>query len=90
MRGYRNPWLLIVLLLTGALIGGFAGELLSRYSFFTWMNFGSADGYRELLSFSLDPAIDTGVLRFGINFALRLNAGSIIGMILGILLFMRI
>ena len=90
MRNKRSPWILVVLLLTGALIGGVAGELLARYPFFSWMSFGGANGYRELLSFVFNPLIDSGVVRFGFDFTLRINAGSIVGMILATLLFIRI
>lgn len=79
-----------MLLLAGALIGGFIGEFASRYPFFEWMSFGGRNGYREIFSFSLNPALDTYVMRFGFSFALRVNAGSILGMVIAIPIFMRI
>lgn len=90
MRNKRNPWVLLVLLLAGALIGGIAGEFLSQYSNFSWMSFGGTKGYRELFAFSLDPVIDTNIFRFGFNFALRINMGSIVGMILSIFVYIKI
>jgi len=90
MRGKRNPWLLVVLLLAGALIGGFVGEFLSRYPYFTWISFGGTNGYRELFGFSFTPLIDSGTLRLGFDVALRINAGSILGMIISILIFLRL
>ena len=89
MRRARNPWVLVVFLLTGALVGGFAGELLSQYSFFEWMNFGSSSGSIKLFSLSLNPLIDTHILRFGLDLAMRINAGSIIGIVFAILLYTR-
>lgn len=90
MRSRRNPWILCLLLLVGALVGGVAGEFLSQYPFFKWMSFGGANGYKDLFAFSLNPALDVRVLRFGFDFALRINAGSILGIILAIILFLRV
>ena len=90
MRNRRNPWLLIIFLLCGALAGGLAGEFLSQFRYLSWMSFGGINGYKNLFAFSLDPAINVGVLKFGFNAALGINAGSIVGMLLGILLFLRI
>ncbi|GEM_PF-1167373 len=89
MRKGKSAWILLVLVLLGALIGGFVGELLSPYKFFKWMSLGGQNGYKELFSFSLSPLIDTHVLRLGISMTLRINAGSIIGMLLAALLYMR-
>jgi len=90
MRGKRNPWILVILLLFGALVGGLVGEALSGYEYLKWMSFGGTDGYRNLFAFSLDPLIDTRVLKLGINMALRVNAGSILGMLAGLLVFSRL
>lgn len=90
MRSKRKTWILIVLLLAGALVGGFIGEFMSKYPYFAWMSFGGTNGYRELTAISLNPFIDAGVLRLGIDFALRINAGSIIGMIISVLVFSRL
>ena len=90
MRNGRNPWLLVILLLFGALIGGFAGQVLSHYPYFAFMSFGGVNGYRDLFSFSLDPAFDFGIIRFGFNVALKVNAGSVMGMILALILFLKI
>ena len=90
MRNKRNPWVLVVFLLAGALIGGVAGEFLSRFTYFTWMSFGGVDGYRDLFAFSMNPALDLRVLKFGFDVALGVNAGSILGMILAILIFIKV
>jgi hypothetical protein len=88
MRNKRNPWLLFVLLLFGALAGGIAGEALSGVSFLQWMSFGGKDGYRDLISFTL-RSVDFRVVKIGFDFALRVNAGSIIGIVLSIFAYMK-
>jgi F0F1-type ATP synthase assembly protein I len=90
MRNKRSPWLLVVLILSGALIGGLLSELLAGNPFFAWMSFGGANGYRELFAITFNPLVDSGVMRLGFDLALRVNAGSILGMILGILIYMKV
>jgi len=90
MKTKRNPWVLLILLLFGALIGGIAGEFLSSFPYFRWMSFGGANGYRDLFAASLNPAFDFRVVRFGFDLAFRVNAGSILGMILAVIIFIRI
>ncbi|NJD04774.1 MAG: DUF4321 domain-containing protein [Ruminiclostridium sp.] len=37
----------------------------------------------------MNPLIDTHVIRLGFEFALRVNVGSLLGVILGIILYAR-
>jgi hypothetical protein len=90
MRNRKSPWILLLTLLTGALIGGIAGELLFGYSGFGWIGLGGANGYRELFAFTLNPLVDTHFIRLGVDIALRINAGSLLGMILGIIVYARL
>lgn len=90
MRNKRNPLFLLVLLFFGALIGGLAGEFLSRYPFLAWMSFGGTNGYKDLFAFSMNPAFDFRAIRFGFDFALKVNVGSIIGIILAFFAFLKI
>lgn len=89
MRNRKSPWVLFLLLLAGALIGGVAGEILSQYQSLAWIGLGGPKGYRELLAFSLNPLVDTHVIRLGLEFALRVNVGSLLGMLLGIIVYTR-
>ncbi len=86
MRRHRNVWVLLISVLCGAIIGGLAGELLSVYPFFRWMSLGSSSGFRELLSVSLNP-IDAYVIRLGFSFAIRINAGSLIGIFVALVFY---
>ncbi|OGO80715.1 MAG: hypothetical protein A2Y21_01695 [Clostridiales bacterium GWC2_40_7] len=89
MRNKKSPWILLLLILAGALIGGIAGGILAQYPSLAWISLGGANGYRELIAFSMNPLVDTHVIRLGFEFALRVNAGSLLGMILGIILYTR-
>jgi uncharacterized membrane protein YciS (DUF1049 family) len=43
-----------------------------------------------LFAITFNPLVDSGVMRLGFDLALRVNAGSILGMILGILIYMKV
>ena len=89
MRNKRNPWVLLLILLFGALVGGIAGEALSKVKYFEWMSFGGINGYRDLISFTLQ-SLDFRIIKIGFDFSLSVNAGSIIGMILAFFAYIRI
>ena len=88
MRNRRSIGLLLLMLLFGALAGGIIGEFLSQYNYFKWMGFGGVNGYRELFAFAFGP-MDFRVIKFSFDFVLRINLGSIIGMILSVIIFFR-
>lgn len=90
MRNKHNPWVLVVLLMAGTLAGSLAGEFLSQLPYMKWISFGGIDGYRNLFSFSMQPALDLRALKLGLDFSLSVNAGSILGMILGLIAYIRI
>ncbi len=89
MRSRKSPWVLLLLILAGALIGGIAGGILAKSPGLAWISLGGDQGYRELFAFSLNPLVDTHVVRLGLEFALRVNAGSLLGIILGIIIYTR-
>ena len=52
---YKNFWILLIMLLTGIVLGGFMGQLAEGISWLNWLNFGQ--------SFGLDSPL---VINFGI------------------------
>lgn len=89
LRNKKSPWVLLLLILAGALIGGIAGGILSQYPSLAWVSLGGTNGYLELFAFSMNPLVDTHVIRLGFEFAFRVNAGSLLGIILGIIIYVR-
>ncbi|MDD4189217.1 MAG: hypothetical protein PHX37_03925 [Eubacteriales bacterium] len=89
MKKNRHLWLVVLMVVLAAIIGGFIGEYLAQYPFFKWMSFGADNGYREIMDIDLRPLLDTRVLSFGFSLALRINAGSVIAMIIAIIIFGR-
>jgi len=89
MRNKRSPLILLILLLFGALIGGILGELLSNLTYFKWMSFGGLNGYKDLFHFTLNPAMDFKVIKLGFDISFRINAGSILGIIIAFFTFLK-
>ncbi|NMB96158.1 MAG: hypothetical protein GYA02_06050 [Clostridiaceae bacterium] len=88
MRKTRSYKRLLIFVLVGAVIGGILGEILSQFKAVEWIRFGGTNGYRELFSLNYNPLIDTNFLRFGLNLTVRVNLGSIAGIIAGAILYL--
>ncbi|HHV97921.1 MAG TPA: hypothetical protein GXX37_15920 [Clostridiaceae bacterium] len=87
MRRNRSLKTLFVFVFTGAVVCGILGEILSQFKGMEWIALGGVNGYRELFSLNYNPLIDTNFLRFGLNLAIRVNLGSVVGIISGVLLY---
>jgi len=87
MRRNKSYKSLIVFMLTGAVVCGILGEILSQFKGMEWISFGGVNGYRELFSLNYNPLIDTNFLRLGLNVTVRVNLGSVVGMIAGVFLY---
>lgn len=83
MRNKRNAWLFIVFLLTGAVVGGLLGGFLSQFPYLGWLSAGETFEH----VFTVKPNLY--VLSFLFDLTVRLNIGSVIGMISAIIVFLR-
>lgn len=77
----KNAWILLLLLLTGIVLGGFVGELTDGIAGLSWLNFGQAFGLSEPLVLNL------GILVITFGFSIRITMASIIGVIIAILTY---
>lgn len=84
MNAKEKKWLLLVLILTGLVIGGLLGSLTKDINGLSWLNYGKSFGLSTPVVLSLEII----ELTFGIM--LHFNVSSIIGMIIGILIYTRI
>ncbi len=73
--------LLLILLLTGATIGGLLGDVLGSY--FPILIVDKTFGFSP-------TTIDLGILQFTLGFIFRLNLAGVIGLLLGYLLYRRL
>ena len=72
----KSSWALLLLLLSGIVLGGFIGEMTAKVPGLSWLNFGESFGLN-------DPLIL--VITFGLS--IRITMASIIGVIIAILIY---
>ena len=79
--GNKNFWILLLLLLSGIVLGGFIGSLASSVPFLSWLNFGQ--------SFGLDTplVLNLGVLVITFGLTIRITMASIIGVAIALLIY---
>lgn len=76
MRG-KNNWTCFLLILAGIVIGGFIGNLFPS----TWLNYGESFGLSSPLVLNL------GILSITFGLSIKITISSIIGIIIGILIY---
>lgn len=81
MRGAKNGWTLLLLVLAGVVLGGFIGSLAAGVPGLDWLNYGQAFGLEEPMILSMGLV----VLTFGLT--IRITIASIIGIVLAILVY---
>jgi len=77
----KNSWTLLLLLLSGIVLGGFIGEMVSGVPGFSWLNYGESFGLNTPL------VLNFGILVLTFGLTIRITMASIIGVILAILVY---
>ena len=77
----KNSWTLLLLLLSGIVLGGFIGEMMAGISGFSWLNYGESFGLNTPL------VLNFGILVITFGLTIRITTASIIGVILAILVY---
>jgi hypothetical protein len=77
----KNWWILLLLMLTGIVLGGFMGNLAHGVSWLSWLNFGQSFGLDSPLIINLGILVIT----FGLN--IKITMASIIGMVIALITY---
>ena len=77
----KNFWILLILLLSGIVLGGFLGSLAEGISWLSWLNFGQSFGLDSPLILNL------GVLIITFGLTITITMASIIGVAIALLIF---
>ena len=77
----KNFWILLLLLLSGIVLGGFIGSLASSVPFLSWLNFGQSFGLNDPL------VLDLGVLIITFGLSIKITLASLIGVVLAIIVY---
>ena len=84
LMGYKNFWILLIMLLTGIVLGGFIGQLADGVVWLKWLNYGQ--------SFGLDTplVIDFGLLVITCGLTIKITMASIIGVAIALIIYRMI
>lgn len=79
--GSKNPWILLISMLAGIVLGGFVGTLTQNIEALNWLNYGQ--------SFGLDSPIilNLGILVITFGLTIKITIASIIGLILAAFIY---
>ncbi len=80
----KNGWVLLVMVLSGVVLGGFLGMLTENVSGLTWLNYGQSFGLETPL------VLDLGLLVLTFGLTIHISIASIIGVVLAIILYRKI
>lgn len=77
----KNFWVLLLLLMSGIVLGGFIGSLAEDISWISWLNFGQ--------SFGLDSPIvlNLGILVITFGLSIKITMASIIGVVVALAIY---
>lgn len=76
-----NPWLLLLLLLVGLVIGGVIGDIFKESV--KWLGYSKAIGISPV-------TLDLNVIKLTFGFTMSINLASIIGIVIAIIIFSRL
>ena len=77
----KNVWVLLILLLTGVVLGGFIGNVTEGIPALSWLSFGESFGLNTPL------VLDFGILVVTFCLSIRITMAGIIGVVLALLVY---
>ena len=80
----KNGWVLLIMLLSGIVLGGFIGMLTANVSGLSWLNYGQSFGLESPVVLNLGLL----VLTFGLT--IQISIASIIGVLLAIIVYRKL
>ena len=77
----KSPWILLVLMLAGIVLGGFIGTLTQDMPALSWLNYGQ--------SFGLDSPIilNLGIMIITFGLSIKITIASILGLVLAAIIY---
>lgn len=86
MAGVANKgkFTLLLILLSGIVLGGFIGYLCRDVAFLSWLNYGQTFGL------SSPVVLDLGIMVVTFGLTVSINIASILGIVLGIIIYKKL
>lgn len=79
--GSKNPWVLLILMLAGIVLGGFVGTLTQNIGALSWLNYGESFGLSSPIVLNL------GILVITFGLTIKITIASIIGLLLAAVIY---
>ncbi len=80
----KNGWVLLIMLLSGIVLGGFIGMLTANVSGLSWLNYGQSFGLQSPIT------LDMGLMELTFGLSIHISIASIIGVILAIIIYRKL
>lgn len=80
----KNGWVLLIMLLSGIVLGGFIGMLTANVSGLSWLNYGQSFGLETPI------VLDMGLLVLTFGLSIHISIASIIGVVLAIIIYRKL
>ena len=80
----KSKWTLLLVLLSGIVLGCFIGYLCRDISWLSWLNYGQTFGLSEPV------VLDLGIMLITFGLVISINIASIIGVVIGILIYKKL
>ncbi|MDE6024431.1 MAG: DUF4321 domain-containing protein [Lachnospiraceae bacterium] len=77
----KGKWTFLLILLSGIVLGGFIGYLCRGISWLSWLNYGQTFGLSSPI------VLDLGIMVLTFGLTITINIASIIGIIIGIIIY---
>lgn len=80
----KSKWTMLLILLSGIVLGGFIGHLCREVSWLKWLAFGQTFGLSQPV------VLDIGIIVLTFGLTITINIASIIGIIIGIIIYKKL
>ena len=81
MKRAKNPWVLVLLMLAGIVLGSFIATLAQGVPGFNWLAFGQSFGLNSPL------VLDLGILVITFGLTIKITIASILGIVLAAIIY---
>ncbi len=81
MKKAKNPWVLVLLLLAGIVLGSFIATIVQGVPGFSWLAFGQTFGLSSPL------VLDLGILVITFALTIKITIASIIGIVVAAIIY---
>ena len=80
----KNGWVLLIMLLSGIVLGGFIGMLTANVSGLSWLNYGQSFGLENPI------VLDLGLLILTFGLTIHISIAGILGVVIAIIIYRKL